>query len=101
MFNNLECIFGDPMHIVFRIDLATGAVVKTLVSKVKKCVAKLKHGTADATPFYSKGDALPQARACSQPTYRIEASCLNALRLESKGEPNICSALQPACRSCC
>ena len=62
----LESIFGDPMHIAFRIDLATGAVVKTLVSKVKKCVSKLKHGTPDPTPFYSKGDALPQARVLPQ-----------------------------------
>lgn len=61
LFSNLECIFGDPMHIVFRIDLATGAAAKTLVAKVKKCVSKLKHGTTDATPFYSKGAALPQA----------------------------------------
>ena len=53
-FCNVECIFGDAMHVLFKIEKAPGSVVKALCAKLKPCLYKFTGVTSNHQVKYER-----------------------------------------------
>jgi hypothetical protein len=77
-FYNLECVFGDAMHISFKVEQAKGSIAKSFGGVLKRCLAKFKYASADRSPYYKKGGPLPRAQT-------LEVAMASMTRQTAKG----------------